>query len=385
MIGILSLIFGIIGTIFSYWYVGIFLCVVGLVLGIVDLSDSFSDGKNGLLGLLMSILGGILSVFFVISDIDSGELMVSWNGGNNNQNESPKNDDFMKFHKEGWAPDQEENEVSSSEQEEERIEDEEEKEISNKEEEKKTPYWVNESKEENAIEEYPKNATVEQKKQDSELDEGNLYAESMEEDSKEDKVENKDSLLTVLQDILGEDTGNKTFDILVNQIGFTDVVYIGKNSVGTNNFDFQSNECDFTVTAFKDDDVYRIFRPSKGTVFYENGEIKNTIEDYESKKIGSDDRISYYVMAQEIVSGALKNPKSAKFPSIVTHPEEIAMQRKGNIVAVKSYVESKNDFGVEVRNDWLVEFEIVDVGTYSYNLLYANMGGEEIGEFMDLD
>ena len=61
------------------------------------------------------------------------------------------------------------------------------------------------------------------------------------------------------------------------------------------------------------------------------------------------------------------------------------MQRKGNIVAVKSYVESKNDFGVEVRNDWLVEFEIVDVGTYSYNLLSANMGGEEIGEFMDLD
>ncbi len=61
------------------------------------------------------------------------------------------------------------------------------------------------------------------------------------------------------------------------------------------------------------------------------------------------------------------------------------MQRIGNIVAVKSYVESKNDFGVDVRNDWVVEFEIVDIGTFSYNLLYVNIGGERTGEFIKLN
>lgn len=111
--GILSLVFGIIGIILSYWYVGIFLCVAGLVLGIVDMADSFSEGKQGLVGLLLSILGGILSVFFVISDIDSQKLVVSWNGKNSSQNKAENEDDFMKFHKEGW-----ENEVLEEEQEE---------------------------------------------------------------------------------------------------------------------------------------------------------------------------------------------------------------------------------------------------------------------------
>lgn len=52
---------------------------------------------------------------------------------------------------------------------------------------------------------------------------------------------------------------------------------------------------------------------------------------------------------------------------------------------MKSYVESKNDFGVDVRNDWVVEFEIVDIGTFSYNLLYVNIGGERTGEFIKLN
>lgn len=370
--GILSLVLSIAGLITSYWYVGAVLCLIGIVLGAVGTADELADKKFPIAGILLSILGIVMSAYFTVSDLDSGKLLVYADKFIKHEKVEEVND-FMRFHKEGWTPEQEGVEVAAKEPEKE------EEAITDSEEEKLTPYWIHDV--ENAINtEEPMQSTT----KDLEPKEESLYSENTGEQDKKDETENKDNILTVLQDMFGENTGNKAFDILVNQIGFTEVEYIGKNPVGTDNYDFKSNECDFTVTAFKDDDVYRVFRPY-GTVFYENGETKDTIKDFENRKIGSDDEISYYIMAQEIVSNNLKNPKSAEFPSIVIHPEEIAIQRNGNIVGVKSYVDSKNDFGVAVRNDWIVEFEVVDIGTFSYNLLYANIGGEKIGEFIELN
>lgn len=79
MIGILSLIFGIVGIFTSFFYVGIFLCIVGLTLGIVGLTDCFSEKNFPLAGLLLSILGMILSVYTVVSDIDSNKLIICYN------------------------------------------------------------------------------------------------------------------------------------------------------------------------------------------------------------------------------------------------------------------------------------------------------------------
>lgn len=90
-------------------------------------------------------------------------------------------------------------------------------------------------------------------------------------------------------------------------------------------------------------------------------------------------------MAQDIVCSGLKNPNSADFPSIVTHPEETSMQKNGDIVAVQSYVEVKNDFGMKVRNNFVVEFRVIDMDSYSYELIYINIEGQESGEFINLD
>lgn len=76
ILGILSLIFGSIGTILSYWYIGIIPCVVGTVLGIVGLTDCFSDRKFSLFGLLISVFGIILTAYIVVSDVDSDRLLV---------------------------------------------------------------------------------------------------------------------------------------------------------------------------------------------------------------------------------------------------------------------------------------------------------------------
>ena len=76
ILGILSLIFGSIGTILSYWYIGIIPCVVGTVLGIVGLTDCFSDRKFSLFGLLISVFGIILTAYIVVSDVDADRLLV---------------------------------------------------------------------------------------------------------------------------------------------------------------------------------------------------------------------------------------------------------------------------------------------------------------------
>ncbi len=81
VIGILSLIFGIIGLLSSVQYIGILPCVVGIVLGIVGLTDFLSDKKFATAGLLISIFGAVVSVYIYVSDIDSGRLVVIHNNG----------------------------------------------------------------------------------------------------------------------------------------------------------------------------------------------------------------------------------------------------------------------------------------------------------------
>lgn len=77
--GIASFVLGIIGTVLSYFYVGAFLCLLGVVLGVIDFAKSSSDGTYGILGFLSSVLGIVMTIFFVVSDIDSGILNI--NGG----------------------------------------------------------------------------------------------------------------------------------------------------------------------------------------------------------------------------------------------------------------------------------------------------------------
>ena len=182
---------------------------------------------------------------------------------------------------------------------------------------------------------------------------------------------------------LSEEVKNKLYDILENQIGFTGIKYVGKNPVGDSNYDFETDQYDFTVTA--SDDVYRIFQPSGGAVFYENGEVVLTIADIENTKIGSLEEVQYYDIAKEIVKSNLKAPSTADFPTLLFSSSDIAMQRNGNIVAVQSYVDAQNSYGAEIRSNWLVEFEVIDATSLSYNTLYINIDGQTSGDFISLE
>lgn len=112
--GILALVFGILGTLSSYWYVGIVPCAIGAALGITGLIESIETNKTPIaMGLLLSILGGVMSVFYIVSDIDSGALALNAKRFGGEMVASTKDDDFMRFHQEGWTPEQEGTETSA--------------------------------------------------------------------------------------------------------------------------------------------------------------------------------------------------------------------------------------------------------------------------------
>lgn len=136
--GILSLIFGALGTLSSYWYVGVVPCAAGVVLGIIGMTDSYMESKTSIMGLLLSVLGAVASVFFIVSDLDSGALALNAKRFGGEMISSAKGDDFMRFHKEGWIPEQAETEVEKVEDQEENKQDEEEIQI--------TPYWIKDSR-----------------------------------------------------------------------------------------------------------------------------------------------------------------------------------------------------------------------------------------------
>lgn len=120
ILGILSLVFGAFGTLSSYWYIGIVPCAVGFVLGIVGMIESYMDSKTSIMGLLLSILGAVASVFFIVSDLDSGALALNAKRFGGEMISSEKGDDFMKFHREGWTPEEkstENNEKKSTQEE----------------------------------------------------------------------------------------------------------------------------------------------------------------------------------------------------------------------------------------------------------------------------
>lgn len=194
-----------------------------------------------------------------------------------------------------------------------------------------------------------------------------------------------DPLMDSLKSILSDKVAEKAYDLIVNQIGFSGVRYKGKNSMGNDNYDFVSDSFSFTLTA--SDDVYRIFQPGGGATFYSDGAVKHKVSDYvnTSSSIDQYDAIYYMQIAEEIVKGNLKDPRSAKFPSIVTNSSEIGMQKKGDIVGVQSYVDATNSFGAKVRTKWLVEFEVVDLSKYSYKTVYIKIGDSTAGEYVDLN
>ncbi len=169
------------------------------------------------------------------------------------------------------------------------------------------------------------------------------------------------------------DAANSTFDILTSGMGFENII-VNKNATGTL-FEVKADDYNLKVTV--SDKLYMVICGDYN--LYKDDSINYTKNDLEERKIGNDDS-KYYAIAMEAVSANLKNPSSAQFSSM----RECKMARKGEYVAVQGYVIAINSFGVQIKNDFLVEFRVIDLDTYSYETVYLNIAGETSGTYIDL-
>jgi len=173
---------------------------------------------------------------------------------------------------------------------------------------------------------------------------------------------------------------SKLYNLLTKDLGFSEVIYSGKSDYGDIVFNISADNYELMAT-IDDDEIYSIICGDFN--LYEDSTVKINKQGILDREIT--DGFNYYTIAQEIIKSNLKSPKSADFPSMVWSPEEIAMQRNRDLIAVKSYVDAQNSFGADIRSEFLVEFQVIDIDTYTYNVIYINIDGETYGEFIDLD
>ena len=118
--------------------------------------------------------------------------------------------------------------------------------------------------------------------------------------------------------------------------------------------------------------------PNSDVVFYEDGNVLMTYPEYEDSRISSSEMAYYYSIAQIIIEDCLKSPKSADFPM----SSEISYQKKDNLVAIKGYVDAENSFGAEIRSNYVVQFYVIDLENFSYEVTYIEIDGETTGQFI---
>lgn len=66
---------------------------------------------------------------------------------------------------------------------------------------------------------------------------------------------------------------------------------------------------------------------------------------------------------EDLITSILKSPSTAKYPGSFFNPlEGWEMGKKGNIISLKSYVDSQNSFGAMLRSNFLIEYKKYDGG-----------------------
>ena len=196
-----------------------------------------------------------------------------------------------------------------------------------------------------------------------------------------DKSKKEKGFVEEISAYIDKSIAQKANDILIKQIGFSKIKF--KNQLGeTTNFEISADGIDIVLTA--SDDVYRIFIPETDYVFYENNQVTMTAQQFSDKTLDTAEQSAYYIITKEIVDSALKSPSSADYPSLTFSPQDIAMKKSGDLVVVQSYVDAQNGFGAMIRTNYTVEFRVIDIDSFSYELVYANIDGNVTGTYIEI-
>lgn len=201
-------------------------------------------------------------------------------------------------------------------------------------------------------------------------------------ESKKDKIveTQKEEKKPLLTDYFSKEMCDSIMNLLENDLLFKGIKFVEKDE-NLAIYYFNMEGYQVAVTAYEDDGVYNVYIPNSSHTFYDNGEILETYEYMQSHIVTNEDGIIYWIMAQDVVTKTLKNPKSAKYPS----SNDVYFQKNENLVAVKGYVDAENSFGATTRSEFVVEFNVIDKSTYSYDLIYFEMEDTVIGKWIDVE
>ena len=179
-------------------------------------------------------------------------------------------------------------------------------------------------------------------------------------------------------EFVSTETASTLYDFLKNELLFNNIDFNKKSAVG--NILFEINADNYSLMVSVDNDgIYSVRCGSYD--LYDGNSVIITKKGLDNRNL--EHKSEYYVIAQEIVSNNLKSPKSAVFPSLWS--DEVKMKRNDDIIIVQSYVDAQNSFGASLRIEWLVEFKIVNLDTFSYEIIYINIDGTTAGEFKEID
>lgn len=240
-----------------------------------------------------------------------------------------------------------------------------------------TIFWVIPTDGDSEKEDSRQKAEVAESKQEKRED----SKKNREKDEKRKQSKKEKGFVEEISAYIGESIAQKANDILINQIGFSMVEFEGQLGE-TSNFKITADGISIVVTA--SDDVYRIFIPETDYVFFENGQVVMNAQQFADKTMDTADQSAYYIIAKEIVDSALKSPSSAEYPSLTFSPQDITMKKSGDLIVVQSYVDAQNGFGAMIRTNYTVEFRVIDIEAFSYELVYANIDGNVTGTYIEI-
>lgn len=201
------------------------------------------------------------------------------------------------------------------------------------------------------------------------------------------KEEPKDFLILLKENMENSELADRVYSILVNDIGFEKMEFISKVS-GTGNYKIEADSVDVIITAMpaneEESEYIRVFQPD-GAIFYEDGqvlmsgaEVRKEVEHYHH----TDD---YYIIAQYIIKDVVNTPNKMNFAGQFMDAEDIGYGWKDDYVVVKSWVDIQNNFGTYDRYDFIVEFIPTDLKNYQYEVVYVNIGNQQIGTLIEVD
>lgn len=207
-------------------------------------------------------------------------------------------------------------------------------------------------------------------------------------ESKEESKEEPKDFLTVLKENIGDsDFADHVYSVLTNDIGFVNLEYISNKS-GTGNYEIKADGVNVVVTAMpaneEETEYIRVFQPD-GAVFYEEGQVLMSGEEVRKEVEHYKHTDEYYIIAKNIIKDVVDTSNKMNFAGQIMDADDIGYGWKGDYVVVKSWVDILNNFGSYERFDFIVEFIPTDLNNYQYDVVYVNIGDQQIGTLIEVD